>query len=93
MGGPLLFSDISSEWGTQGAVANSVRFELWKILNDSAEFHPITRENPVCASFFQFKKGVPHVDKKRGEFYAVELNGRIAVFYDAARTRLEMDGR
>lgn len=92
-GGTLLFSDISAEWGIQGAVANSVRFELWKILNDSAEFHPITRENPVCASFFQFKKGVPHVDKKRGEFYAVELNGRIAVFYDAAGLGLKwMDG-
>ena len=92
-GGTLLFSDISDEWGTQGAVANSVRFELWKILNDSVEFRPIKREDPVCASFFQFKKGVPRVDKKRGEFYTLELNGRIAVFYDAAGLGLKwMDG-
>ena len=92
-GGTLLFSDISEEWGTHGAVANSVRFELWKILNDSAEFRPITRENLVCASFFPFKKGIPRVDKKRGEFYALELNGRIAVFYDAAGLGLKwMDG-
>lgn len=45
---------------------------------------PINREDALCHSFFEFKKGAPHVVKKRGEFYALRLNGHIAVFYDAA---------
>ena len=32
-GGTLLFSDLSQDWGNEGAVANSIRFELWKILD------------------------------------------------------------
>jgi hypothetical protein len=83
-GGTLLFSDISPEWGIQGPVANSIRFELWKILGENAQLRPIVREDTVCASFFKFKKGVPLEAKGRGEFYALWLNGRIAVFYDAA---------
>jgi hypothetical protein len=83
-GGTLLFSDISPEWGTQSPVANSIRFELWKILGDAENLRPIEREDAVSNTFFQFKKGAPRPDKKRGEFYVLSLNGRIAVFYDAA---------
>ena len=92
-GGTLLFSDVSPEWGTQGPVANSIRFELWKILGDNSNLRPIDREDSVCTSFFRFKKGVPRADKKRGEFYALWLDGRIAVFYDAAGLGLKwMEG-
>ena len=83
-GGTLLFSDISTEWGSQGPVANSIRFELWKILGETAHLRPIERDDAVCSNFFQLKKGVPLIDKERGQFYALWLEGRIAVFYDAA---------
>ncbi|MDE0298796.1 MAG: DUF4159 domain-containing protein [Candidatus Poribacteria bacterium] len=83
-GGTLLFSDLSENWGRDGAVANSIRFELWKILGESAESHPLAPEEPVCNSFFEFKKGAPLVDKSRGGFFTLQLDERIAVFYDAA---------
>ena len=83
-GGTLLFSDISAVWGIDGPVANSIRFEVWKIVGETAHFVPINRKDAVCRSFFEFKKGAPRVVKKRGEFYTLRLNGRIAVFYDAA---------
>lgn len=83
-GGTLLFSDLSRHWGNEGPVANSIRFELWKILGESVGFHPVEPGEPICNSFFEFKKGAPLVDKKRGQFFALRLNGRIAVFYDAA---------
>ena len=83
-GGTLLFSDISTAWGTEGPVANSIRFEIWKIIGQTTHFVPINRKDAVCRSFFEFKKGAPRVVKKRGEFYALRLNGRTAVFYDAA---------
>lgn len=83
-GGTLLFSDISAEWGVDGPVANSIRFEIWKIVGGAAQFAPIDREDIVCRSFFEFKKGAPRVVKKRGEFYALRLDGRTAVYYDAA---------
>lgn len=83
-GGTLLFSDISTEWGVDGPVANSIRFEIWKIVGEAAQFVPINRKDAVCRSFFEFKKGAPRVVKKRGEFYALRLDGRTAVFYDAA---------
>ena len=83
-GGTLLFSDVSTAWGIDGPVANSIRFEIWKIVGETAHFVPIDRKDAVCRSFFEFKKGAPHVVRKRGEFYALRLNGRIAVLYDAA---------
>ena len=83
-GGTLLFSDLSQDWGNEGAVANSVRFELWKILGESADLHPVDPGEPICNSFFEFKKGPPLVDKKRGQFSVLRLDGRTAVFYDAA---------
>ena len=83
-GGTLLFSDLSQDWGNKGAIANSIRFELWKILGESAGFHPVEPGEPICNSFFEFKKGPPLVEKKRGQFYVLRLNGRMAVFYDAA---------
>lgn len=83
-GGTLLFSDVSPEWGTRGPVANSIRFELWKLLGEKADLRPVRREDTVCASFFEFKKGVPVKDKQRSGFYALWLDGRITVFYDAA---------
>lgn len=83
-GGTLLFSDISTAWGIEGPVANSIRFEVWKIIGQTAHFVPINRKDAVCRSFFEFKKGAPRVVKKRGEFYALRLNGRTAVYYDAA---------
>lgn len=83
-GGTLLFSDISTAWGIEGPVANSIRFEVWKIIGQKAHFVPINRTDAVCRSFFEFKKGAPRVVKKRGEFYALRLNGRTAVYYDAA---------
>ncbi len=83
-GGTLLFSDVSTAWGIDGPVANSIRFEVWKIVGETSHFVPINRKDAVCHSFFEFKKGTPYVVKKRGEFYALRLNGRIAVFYDAA---------
>ena len=83
-GGTLLFSDLSQDWGNKGAIANSIRFELWKILGESAGFHPVESGEPICNSFFEFKKGPPLVDKKRGQFYVLRLDGRMAVFYDAA---------
>lgn len=88
-GGTLLFSDLSQDWGNKGAIANSIRFELWKILGESAGFHPVEPGEPICNSFFEFKKGPPLVDKKRGQFYALRLDGRIAVFYDAAGLSLK----
>ena len=83
-GGTLLFSDLSGDWGNEGAVANSIRFELWKILGESVELHPVKPGEPICNSFFEFKKGAPLVEKKRGQFSVLRLDGRIAVFYDAA---------
>ena len=83
-GGTLLFSDLSQDWGNEGAVANSIRFELWKILGESVELHPVEPGEPICNSFFEFKKGPPLVEKKRGQFSVLRLDGRIAVFYDAA---------
>ena len=83
-GGTLFFSDISAEWGVDGPVANSIRFEIWKIVGGAAQFAPIDREDIVCRSFFEFKKGAPRVVKNRGEFYALRLDGRTAVYYDAA---------
>ena len=83
-GGTLLFSDISAEWGVDGPVANSIRFEIWKIVGEAAQFVPINRNDAVCRSFFEFKKGAPRVVKKCGEFYALRLDGRTAVYYDAA---------
>ena len=83
-GGTLLFSDLSQDWGNEGAVANSVRFELWKILGESADLHPVDPGEPISNSFFEFKKGPPLVDKNRGQFSVLRLDGRIAVFYDAA---------
>ena len=83
-GGTLLFSDLSRDWGNEGAVANSIRFELWKILGESVELHPVKPGEPICNSFFEFKKGAPLVEKKRGQFSVLRLDGRIAVFYDAA---------
>ena len=83
-GGTLLFSDLSQDWGNEGAIANSIRFELWKILGENAGFHPAEPGEPICNSFFEFKKGPPLVEKKRGQFYVLRLDGRIAVFYDAA---------
>lgn len=83
-GGTLLFSDVSTAWGIDGPVANSIRFEIWKIVGETAHFVPIDRKDAVCRSFFEFKKGAPRVVRKRGEFYALRLNGRIAVLYDAA---------
>ena len=83
-GGTLFFSDLSQDWGNKGAIANSIRFELWKILDLRTDLRPVESGEPICNSFFEFKKGPPLVDKKRGRFYALRLNGRIAVFYDAA---------
>lgn len=83
-GGTLFFSDLSQDWGNKGAIANSIRFELWKILDLRADLRPVESGEPICSSFFEFKKGPPLVDKKRGRFYVLRLNGRIAVFYDAA---------
>lgn len=83
-GGTLLFSDLSEDWGSEGAVANSIRFELWKILGESADLHLVAPGDPVCNSFFEFKKGPPLVDRRRGRFSVLRLDGRIAVFYDAA---------
>jgi hypothetical protein len=83
-GGTMLFSDISPNWGIRGAVANSIRFELWKILGDISSLRPVERNDPICSSFFPFKKGPPLVDERRGRFYVLRLNGRIAVLYDAA---------
>ena len=83
-GGTLLFSDLSQDWGNKGAIANSIRFELWKILDVRADLRAVESGEPVCYSYFEFKKGPPLVDKKRGQFYVLQLNGRIAVFYDAA---------
>ncbi|MEK9137932.1 MAG: DUF4159 domain-containing protein, partial [Bacteroidota bacterium] len=88
-GGTLLFSDISPEWGIRGPVANSIRFELWKILDEGTDLRPIQREDAVCTSFFEFKKGAPLEDKERGQFYALWLDDRIAVFYDAAGVGLK----
>lgn len=88
-GGTLLFSDLSQDWGNKGAIANSIRFELWKILGESAGFHPVEPGEPICNSFFEFKKGPPLVEKKRGQFYVLRLNGRMAVFYDAAGLSLK----
>ncbi|MCD6506104.1 DUF4159 domain-containing protein [Candidatus Poribacteria bacterium] len=83
-GGTVFFSDISLNWGDRGAVANSIRFELWRILGDISPLRPVGRDDPICFSFFPFKKGPPLVDEKRGRFYALRMNGRIAVVYDAA---------
>ncbi len=83
-GGTLLFSDLSEDWGSEGAVANSIRFELWKILGESADLHLVAPGEPVCNSFFEFKKGPPLVDRRRGRCSVLRLDGRIAVFYDAA---------
>ncbi|MCZ6677512.1 MAG: DUF4159 domain-containing protein [Candidatus Poribacteria bacterium] len=88
-GGTLLFADISPEWGIRGPVANSIRFELWTILGQSVDLRPIERGDAVCTSFFQFKKGAPLKKKERHRFYALWLDGRIAVFYDAAGFGLE----
>jgi len=83
-GGTVFFSDISSNWGDRGAVANSIRFELWRTLGDISSLRPVGRDDPICFSFFPFKKGPPLVDEERGQFYVLRLNGRIAVIYDAA---------
>ena len=83
-GGTLLFSDISPDWGNKGAIANSIRFELWKILDVRVDLRPVESAEPICNSYFEFKKGPPLVEKKRGQFHVLRLNGRIAVFYDAA---------
>lgn len=88
-GGTLLFSDLSEDWGNKGAIANSIRFELWKILGESADLRPVAPGESVCNSFFEFKKGPPLVEKKRGQFYVLRLDGRIAVFYDAAGLSLK----
>ena len=89
VGGTLLFSDLSEDWGGEGAVANSIRFELWKILGESADLRPLAPGEPVCNSFFEFKKGPPLVDKRRGGFFVLQLDGRTAVFYDAAGVGLK----
>ena len=56
-GGTLLFSDISTAWGIEGAVANSIRFEVWKIIGQAAHFVPINRKDAVCRSFLNLRKG------------------------------------
>ena len=91
-GGTLLFSDLSEDWGSEGAVANSIRFELWKILGESADLRPLAPGEPVCNSFFEFKKGPPLVDKRRGALSVLQLDERIAVFYDAAGLGLKWVG-
>lgn len=82
-GGTLVFSDLSPDWGTEGAVSNSVRFELWRILGQEYNLQPVRRGAPVCSSFFEFNDA-PRVDRRKGDFYALRLHGRVAVFYDAA---------
>ena len=91
-GGTLLFSDFSEDWRSEGAVANSIRFELWKILGENAELRALAPGAPVCNSFFEFKKGPPLVDKRRGRFSVLQLDERIVVFYDAAGLGLKWLG-
>ena len=58
-GGFLLFSDISDEQMPDGPAANSIQFELWKILGNDYNLQPITPKHPLSVSFFDFSKSLP----------------------------------
>ena len=81
-GGFLLFSDISDELMADGPVANSIQFELWKILSSDYNLQPITSKHPLSNTFFTFSKRLPIYNKPG--LLGVSLSGSLAVLYDAA---------
>jgi len=83
-GGFLLFSDISEEQIPDGPVANSIQFELWKILGDDYNLQPITPKHPPCISFFDFSKDLPiKMNNRQTGLFGISLTNRLAVLYDA----------
>jgi len=84
-GGFLLFSDISDEQMQDGPVANSIQFELWKILGNDYNLQPITPKHPLSVSFFDFSKRLPiEIDKHQTRLFRISISNRLAVLYDAA---------
>jgi len=95
-GGFLLFSDISDEQMLNGPVANSIQFELWKILGNDYNLQPITEKHPLNASFFDFSRSLPGETKNRQSglrskplseqtgLFGINLADRLAVLYDAS---------
>jgi len=81
-GGFLLFSDISDERSLDGPVANSIQFELWKILGSDYNLRQITKAHLLSVIFFQFSN-LPLKDKN-AKLWGISLKGRLSVLYDAA---------
>ena len=81
-GGFLLFSDISDERSADGPVANSIQFELWKILGSDYNLRHLTKSHPLNVVFFQFAN-LPIKDKN-AKLWGISLKGRLSVLYDAA---------
>ena len=75
-GGFMLFSNSGvSENDSQG-VANSIEFELWKVLGNSAgDLVDIDRKHQLYGSFFE-------LDRPRG-LRGAEIDGRMNVIYEA----------
>ncbi len=80
--GFLLFSDISDERSPDGPVANSIQFELWKILGGDYNLRQITKAHPLNVTFFQFSN-LP-IKGKNAKLWGISLKGRLSVLYDAA---------
>ena len=77
-GGFLLFSNAVTDAQANGrGVANSIEFELWKVLGEAAhDLVDIGKEHPIYSSFFD----PPSLPGLRG----VVLDGRIRVIYEDA---------
>jgi hypothetical protein len=68
-----------------GPVANSIQFELWKILGNDYNLQPITNKHPLNVSFFDFSRNLP-VETNNGQtgLFGISLTNRLTVLYDAS---------
>ncbi|MFQ6042234.1 MAG: DUF4159 domain-containing protein, partial [Candidatus Poribacteria bacterium] len=68
-----------------GPVANSIQFELWKILGNDYNLQPITKKHPLSVSFFDFSRRLPiQINKSKTGLFGISLANRLAVLYDAS---------
>lgn len=74
-GGFLLFSNASNSESEKRGVANSIEFELWKVLDDSPrDLIDLRKGHQIYSSFFR----LPDSLRIRG----ISLNGRVIVAYE-----------
>lgn len=76
-GGFLIFSNTAKSDAQRLDIANSIGFELWKVLDESAHsLAELDKNNPIYSSFFNLQQS------SLPEILGISINDRIVMIYE-----------